>query len=285
MSAASNVTSKITDLAKVNAIIGKVKKDKRIILCVDCAAYCCHKELNLEQLNHIDFVFLSPHKNLGGSESCGVLIGKKGIIEATKPTFPGGGTVKFVKGYHKEDIMYEESVFAREISGTPPFLGFYRAALSFELLKDEITYDFIHERERINTNLFMALIDEFNRKMKSEQKQIFIEVYGDKDFSQRANIITFNIINKNKIVNHHVIGTTLTDIFGIQIRTGCFCAGPFGIQLLNLGSETICELEDQVSIGIMKNKPGYCRLDLAFYFKEFEVNYLVKALISIAENS
>jgi len=51
-------------------------------------------------------VFISPHKNLGGSESCGVLLGRKEIINLAKPTFPGGGTVKFVKGYNKEDIMY-----------------------------------------------------------------------------------------------------------------------------------------------------------------------------------
>jgi len=52
-------------------------------------------------------------------------------MNRTKPTFPGGGTVKFVKGYSKGDVMYEGDVFAREIAGTPPFLGFYRAALSF----------------------------------------------------------------------------------------------------------------------------------------------------------
>jgi selenocysteine lyase/cysteine desulfurase len=66
---------------------------------VDCAAYCCHHELNLSKLDQIDFVFLSPHKNLGGTESCGVLIARKNIITGSKPSFPGGGTVSFVKGY------------------------------------------------------------------------------------------------------------------------------------------------------------------------------------------
>jgi selenocysteine lyase/cysteine desulfurase len=60
-----------------------------------------------------------------------VLIANKNMISLSKPTFPGGGTVKFVKGYEKSDILYEDTPFAREISGTPAFLGFYRAALSF----------------------------------------------------------------------------------------------------------------------------------------------------------
>lgn len=67
-------------------------------------------------------------------------------MSMSKPTFPGGGTVKFVKGYKRDDIMYEVDIFSREIAGTPPYLGFYRAALSFELLKNVIGYDFIHKR-------------------------------------------------------------------------------------------------------------------------------------------
>lgn len=97
----------------MNRIINKVRKTKKVFFCVDCAAYCSHKLFSFEKFNEVDFVFLSPHKNLGGAESCGVLVGRKSIIELSKPTFPGGGTVKFVKGYKKEDIMYEDNIFAR----------------------------------------------------------------------------------------------------------------------------------------------------------------------------
>jgi selenocysteine lyase/cysteine desulfurase len=68
-----------------------------------------------------------------------------------------------------------------------------------------------------------------------------------------------------------LVSQLLSDLFGIQLRSGCFCAGPFGIKLLNLSAETIRQLETEVSIGILKNKPGYCRLDLAFYFTNEEV--------------
>lgn len=76
-------------------------------------------------------------------------------MKNAKPTFPGGGTVAFVKGYTQEDIMYDRDIFNREIAGTPPFIGFYRAALSFELLKNEIGYDYIHKREERNTKRFL----------------------------------------------------------------------------------------------------------------------------------
>ncbi len=60
--------------------------------------------MDLNVLNQIDFCILSPHKNLGGVESCGVLVARKYQIEIEKPTLPGGGTVNFVKGFKKEDV-------------------------------------------------------------------------------------------------------------------------------------------------------------------------------------
>lgn len=63
-----------------------------------------------------------------------------------------------VKGYEDNDILYDMDLFNREVAGTPPFLEFYRAALSFELLKNDISYDFIHEREKKNPEQFIDLL-------------------------------------------------------------------------------------------------------------------------------
>lgn len=91
----------------------RVRKVKSVVFGVDCAAFCCHHELNLKIYDQIDFAYLSPHKNLGGAESCGVLIARKSIVKDAKPTFPGGGTVSFVKGYTKLDVMYDPDIFNR----------------------------------------------------------------------------------------------------------------------------------------------------------------------------
>ena len=76
VSAASNVTSKLTHLKELNDVISKFQSyleyvrqttNKSIVFCVDCAAFCCHHDLNLSIYDQIDFAFLSPHKNLGGA--------------------------------------------------------------------------------------------------------------------------------------------------------------------------------------------------------------------------
>ncbi len=51
VSAASNVTSQLTDLKTLNGIIKKLRKVKNLIFAVDCAAYCCHHELNVKELD------------------------------------------------------------------------------------------------------------------------------------------------------------------------------------------------------------------------------------------
>ena len=55
ISAASNVTSYLTDLKAFNALISKLfiileelRKEKNVIFAVDCAAFCCHHDLGLK---------------------------------------------------------------------------------------------------------------------------------------------------------------------------------------------------------------------------------------------
>lgn len=92
-------------------------------------------------------------------------------------------------------------------------------------------------------------------------------VYGDAEFDNRANVVTFNIISNGQIVQHSFASLIFADVFGIQLRSGCFCAGPFGMKLLNLDDNTAQIIEDEVSVGILRDKPGYIRLDLTFYLE------------------
>lgn len=91
-------------------------------------------DLSSENYNQIDFLCSSPHKSLGGSETTGVLIGKISSYDSSlPPSFPGGGTVKYVTKASMNSISYNSEIFSREMPGTPNTIGFYRAALSFEL--------------------------------------------------------------------------------------------------------------------------------------------------------
>lgn len=70
-----------------------------------------------------------------------------------------------------------------------------------------------------------------------------IIMYGDQDFKKRANVFTFNMQSGGKLVHHSFASLVFTDVFGIQLRSGCFCAGPYGMKLLELDEETAQEIE------------------------------------------
>ena len=76
---------------------------------------------------------------------------------------------------------------------------------------------------------------------------------------------------------------TLDDISGIQVRSGCFCAGPFVLVLMDIRNSAMSEIKEEINMGIWKDKPGYIRLDLTFYLEEYEVEYIAKALLAIAK--
>jgi len=85
-------------------------------------------------------------------------------------------------------------------------------------------------------------------------------------------VITFNILDRDEqIQKHNLVNLILADAFGIQLRSGCFCAGPLSMRLLNLDETTAKHIDDEVSVGIFKDKPGYLRLDLTFYLELYEV--------------
>lgn len=81
----------------------------------------------------------------------------------------------------------------------------------------------------------------------------------------RANVFTINIIRNGEVKNHHLISEIMTDILGIQVRSRCFCAGPFSVILPNLDKKMLDSLMPIINIGMIKDKPGYIRMDMTFY--------------------
>lgn len=130
----------------------------------------------------------------------------------------------------------------------------------------------------------MELITKGNEFLHAKDKTQII-IYGDSNLDKRANVITFNILFRGQeILQHNLISLILADVFGIQLRSGCFCAGPFGMRLLNLDKNTVTAIEEEVSVGILRAKPGYMRLDLTFYLELYEIEFIAKAILGVAEN-
>ncbi|MBN1971867.1 MAG: aminotransferase class V-fold PLP-dependent enzyme [Candidatus Delongbacteria bacterium] len=269
MSAGSNITglkTKVYDIAKSSHKFGAY-------VIFDFAAIAPYTEINMnyDEESYFDAIFFSPHKFLGGPGSSGVLIFNERIYRKDlPPTTPGGGTVDYV-GYFTHD--FSTDIESREKGGTPPILQTIKTALVMEL-KDKIGTEVI---EKIENNYCELFFKRFSNNSK-------IDIIGNKDPKLRVPIISFNIKHKNKILHPKFVTKLLNDIFGIQSRAGCSCAGPYGHTLLNIQPELSDRYRNQIKMGKMGIKPGWVRVNLHYAFTENDIKFLMDAIEYIAEN-
>jgi selenocysteine lyase/cysteine desulfurase len=271
-SAASNVTGIRTDVRKITSLLHKYGA----IACFDYAACAPYVEIDMnpEPIDgddpSIDAIFISPHKFLGGPGSSGVLIFNERIYHRElPPSVSAGGTVDYV-GPTQQD--YIGRIEEREKAGTPGVLQTLKAALVFEI-KDEVGVDVINEREHELTQRALASWGDGDN----------IEILGNPDPAQRVGIISFNIKDdRGHYLHHKFVTALLNDLFGIQSRAGCSCAGPYGHRLLNIDMDTSERYRNVVQEGHCGMKPGWCRVGLHWVMDDAEANFVIDAVHFIA---
>jgi len=195
-----------------------------------------------EEGAHLDAIFFSPHKFLGGPGSSGVLIFNNNLYKNTIPDNPGGGTVSWTNpwGNHK----YIDDIETREDGGTPGFLQTIRTALSIRL-KEKMGVENILKREHEILDLV------FEKLNKVPNLNILAPNIQD-----RLAVISFYIDDL-----HFNLGVKiLNDYFGIQTRGGCSCAGTYGHYLLHVDQETSNSITCEIDSGDLSHKPGWIRM-------------------------
>ena len=272
-SAASNVTGIRSDVRKITSLLHKYGA----MACFDFAACAPYVDIDMNPEPEgegddpsIDAVFISPHKFLGGPGSSGVLVFNERIYDRElPPSVSAGGTVDYV-GMTGQDFI--SNIEEREKAGTPGVLQTLKAGLVFQI-KDSVGVDVINAREHELTN----------RAMKSWAANENIEVLGNPDPSSRVGIISFNIRDSNgKYLHHKFITVLLNDLFGIQSRAGCSCAGPYGHRLLDIDEDMSERYRFAVQKGHCGLKPGWCRVGLHWVMDDAEANYIIDAVQFLA---
>jgi selenocysteine lyase/cysteine desulfurase len=142
-------------------------------------------------------------------------------LNLTPPKNCGGGTVNFVTRTGHE---YINDIEIREEGGTPDIIGCIRAGLVFQL-KDSIDLNYIKTRDE-------ELVKRFHRRFKNNETLILL----GSQTAARLPIFSFaiHIPGVRKYLHHHLVCRLFSDLFGIQVRSGCGCAGPYSLDLLNV---------------------------------------------------
>ncbi|MDR2790521.1 MAG: aminotransferase class V-fold PLP-dependent enzyme [Campylobacteraceae bacterium] len=240
-SVASNVTGILSDYKNIYKIV----KSYGGITALDGATASAH--MNIDS-RFYDALFLSPHKLLGGVGSSGLLIIRKELCkDSVKPTFAGGGTVEYVS---RTSQYYSGDFETRESAGTPGILQFIKASMAYEL-RNQIGLENIAQRERELGYYFGSNV----------KKMAHVSLYCAQE-QEKLPIFSLNINN----ISPYNAAKTLSDKYGIQVRAGCNCAGPYGHDLLGLKDDEFSE------------KLGWIRITLHFTHTIEEIDKLLSAL-------
>ncbi|MEJ1411059.1 MAG: aminotransferase class V-fold PLP-dependent enzyme [Candidatus Sedimenticola sp. (ex Thyasira tokunagai)] len=267
-SAASNVTGMRSPVSKIARLLHRYNA----LAFFDYAACAPYVEIDMNPPADeagdasLDAVFISPHKFLGGPGSSGVLLFNSRCYHSElPPSIAGGGTVDYV-GPEGHDFV--ENIEARESAGTPGILQTIKAALAFEV-KEAVGVGLIEARE----------LEMIRQGMQRWESHPYIEILGNPDPQRRIGIISFNILGRSGSYLHpRFVTTLLNDLFGIQTRAGCSCAGPYGHQLLGINDEQASEFRAVIAEGHCGIKPGWCRLGFHYTFDKLEVEYILDAV-------
>jgi len=74
----------------------------------------------------------------------------------------------------------------------------------------------------------------------------------------------------------------LNDLFGIQSRGGCSCAGPYGHRLLGIDYETSLKYENEINRGCEGIKPGWVRVNFNYFIDEQVFDFILEAVEIVA---
>ncbi|HEV2873405.1 MAG TPA: aminotransferase class V-fold PLP-dependent enzyme, partial [Actinomycetota bacterium] len=213
-------------------------------------------------------VFLSPHKFIGGPGTPGVLVVRRALLTNRVPTVPGGGTVAYV---NPTEHRYLEIPVEREEGGTPAIVESIRAGLVFQL-KQAVGADTIQDLER----------SFIRRAVASWGANPNIELLGNLE-AERLSIVSFVVRHGPRYLHHNFVVALLNDLFGIQSRGGCSCAGPYGHRLLGIDIDRSHEFEREITRGCEGIKPGWVRVNFNYFISEVVFNYLLEAVNLVAD--
>ncbi len=267
--AASNVTGILNDCES----IARVLHGHGALALFDYAASGPYVEIDLhprradgtaDEAAAKDAVFLSMHKFLGGPRAPGLLVARRELFTNRVPSEPGGGTVLYTSPV---DHVYLRDPWQRESGGTPPIVGSIQAGLCFDL-KHAIGVDRIRRAEEV-----------FLRRALAEwTRNPALEILGNLDV-ERLGVVSMVF----RGLHHNLAVALLNDLFGIQVRGGWMCAGPYGHELLQLDMKVSQSIRCQLEDGHVGAKPGWVRFCFAPTTSEAEFQVLLEAVDHVSK--
>ncbi|MFD4368858.1 aminotransferase class V-fold PLP-dependent enzyme [Rhodococcus sp. NPDC058521] len=199
---ASNVTGEVLPIARIADIAHRC--GARIL--VDAAQLAPHRAIDIGAWG-VDYLAFSGHK-LYAPFGAGVLVGRRDWLDCADPYLSGGGAVRNVTVTNTQWALSP----ARHEAGTPNILGAGALAAACETI-ESLGFEYIAEHER-------ALCEQLVAGLRTVPGLEVLSLWSDCEDS--VGIVTFTVDG----FEPREIATYLSDVHGIGVRDGRFCAHP-----------------------------------------------------------
>lgn len=259
-SAGSNVTGVFQDVHDIARLVHSYGG----LIAYDYAAIAPYVKINMHRNDskgdYFDAIFISPHKFLGGPNTCGLLVASNKCFLNNEPCYPGGGTVRFVS---TDKFIYSSDIEIKENGGTPNIVASIKTGLVFKLKEKHLK--FIIQRNE-------SLIHKIQKEILSIKNVYILNPHKN---LKRIPVFSFVIMG----LHYNFVVVLLNDLFGIQSRGGISCCGIFAQYLLHMNKN----MRDKVYSSILGGRGvpkeyGWCRISFNYYMPNFLIDYIIDAI-------
>ena len=264
VTAASNVSGYLQPVHR----LARKAHDAGTMIMVDAAQLAPHRQVDMKpdgDPEHLDFVAIAGHK-MYAPFGTGALIGSRDFFLQAGPEYPGGGTVDVVT----LDEVHWAGMPERDEAGSPNVVGAIAMAKAAQVLM-QVGMDNVAAHEAHLTAYMLERLREVPG----------IRVFGETDpakSDQRVGVVPFNIEG----VNHYLVAAVLGYEGGVGVRSGCFCAHPYVVHLLQLPESERDAWKSRVLGGDKTDMPGLVRASLGCYSNTDDIDRMVEMLNRVA---
>ncbi|XP_076620116.1 uncharacterized protein LOC143341240 [Colletes latitarsis] len=221
---------------------------------------------------HKDAIIFAGHKFIGGVQSPGVLVTKRSLLKDKI----GTEDMRDSHHYHRDPELREES-------GTAGAVETIRCGLAVQL------------KESVTPRAIVARQDKISRQVLAHVRTIpeLILLGSGSQNVKRLPIFSFMVRHpRGTFLHHNFVCAVLNDVFGIQARSGCACAGHYAHDLMGIDQELATEYQKVLIEGERNNaneetnaeglRPGFAKLSFPYFMSEAEVAFALEALKMVA---
>ena len=212
-----------------------------------------------------------PHKFVGGPGTPGVLAVRRELLTNRVPVVVGGGTVAYVNP--------ERTPLPRRPGASRG--GRHAGDRRVDPGRAGLPAEGGRRRRRHPGTRGVDYVQPRHRGVALNPS---IEVLGNLE-AERLSILSFVVRRPGgRYLHHNSVVALLNDLFGIQARGGCSCAGPYGHRLLGIDIERSHEFEREITAGCEGIKPGWVRVNFNYFIDEAVFEYIVRAVAFVAQH-